>query len=155
MCGILALLFLVVPATEIYVIIKVGGMMGALPTLALVAFTAIVGAALVKRQGMAVLQRLQAALAEGKGGAKIIAESVLILVAGVTLLAPGFITDAFGIALLLPPIRSRLAEKMVSKMKNVPMGGGSVPFGFATMTRPSQSDSKDDNDLPPPGVIDV
>ncbi len=156
MCGILALLFLVVPATEIYVIIKVGGLLGALPTLALVALTAIVGAALVKKQGTATLQKLQGAMTNGRGAAKIIAESVLILVAGVTLLAPGFITDIVGIALLLPPIRSYLAGRMVEKMKSVPIAG--MPGGFARGSGAPGSAGNDGEppiDPPPPGVIDV
>ncbi|MBL4637483.1 MAG: FxsA family protein [Kofleriaceae bacterium] len=159
MCGILALLFLIVPATEIYVIIKVGGLLGALPTLALVALTAIVGAALVKRQGTKTLQKLQGAMANGRGAAKIIAESVLILVAGVTLLAPGFITDIVGIALLLPPIRSYLAGRMVEKMKSVPIGGmAGMPGGFAGNAGAPGSNGEGGEppaDPPPPGVIDV
>lgn len=152
MCGVLALLFLVIPATEIYVILKVGGLLGAGPTLAVIAVTAVVGAALAKSQGVAVLKQLQTSISEGQGTAVAVVEGVLVLVAGVTLLAPGFLTDATGLALLLPPVRSALARHFASKIQVVtpgPMGG--MPAGF----HPDGYDQDTPDDPPPPGVIDV
>ncbi len=154
-CGPLVLLFILVPVTEIYLIIKVGGILGALPTVAIVVATAFIGASLVQSQGTVVFRRLQAAMARGEGAqaAIVIAESVLILVAGVTLLAPGFLTDAVGIALLLPPIRKVLARLMVKKMKaKVVTVRQNYPKSHVY---PPPSQPGRDDDLPPPGVIDV
>jgi UPF0716 protein FxsA len=149
---VLALLFLIIPATEIYVIMKVGGLLGAGPTLAVIAVTAIVGAALAKSQGTAVLKQMQESMAAGEGTALAVIEGVLVLVAGVTLLAPGFITDATGLALLLPPVRRVIAARVAGKLQVAAVGGmAGMAGGMYTAT---YSDA-DQDDPPPPGVIDV
>ncbi len=153
MCGPLALLFLAVPAVEIYLIIEVGGLLGPWATLAVIAVTALIGASLAKSQGMAVLNNLQASIAQGKGTGTAIVEGVLVLAAGVTLLAPGFITDAIGLALLVPPIRHAIASRLAGKMSVVASG----PLGVnpADLHRRASGARDDDTDPPPPGVIDV
>lgn len=151
-CGVLALLFLIIPATEIYVILRVGSLLGAGPTLAVIAVTAVVGAALAKSQGTAVLRQLQTSMAEGKGTGTAIVEGVLVLVAGVTLLAPGFITDAVGLALLLPPVRAVIARRLAAKIQVGGMAG--MPNMPSNMYSPGDQ-TQDADDPPPPGVIDV
>jgi UPF0716 protein FxsA len=101
-------LFIVVPIVEITIFIQVGGWIGLWPTIGLVILTALAGSALVRAQGLGTLRRLQASLAEGRDPMGPIAHGALILVAGVLLLTPGFFTDAVGIALLLPPVRSAM-----------------------------------------------
>ncbi len=158
MCGLLALLFLVIPAVEIYVILKVGALLGAGPTFVVIAVTAVVGAALAKSQGTAVLRQLQASMAAGEGTAAAIIEGVLVLVAGVTLLAPGFITDAVGLALLLPPVRQVIAKRFASKIQIAGAGSMAGMAGVAGMPggMPGADYSDvDRGDPPPPGVIDV
>lgn len=145
MCGVLALLFLVIPALEIYVIIEVGGLLGTWATLAVIGVTAIVGASLAKSQGLAVLTRLKESATSGEGTATAIVEGVLILAAGVTLLAPGFITDAIGLALLIPPIRGAIAKRLASKMT----------IGVMQSVKSEFYQGGRDDDPPPPGVIDV
>jgi UPF0716 protein FxsA len=151
-CGVLALLFLVIPATEIYVILKVGAFLGAGATLAVIAVTAIVGAALAKSQGVAVLKQMNDSINQGQGVGTAIVEGALVLAAGVTLLAPGFLTDAIGLLLLVPPVRSALAAHLAGKVQVItPMSGMpmDMPMGF-------QGPGFDaDADEPPPGVIDV
>lgn len=151
MCGLLATLFLVIPATEIYLIIKVGGWMGPWPTLGIVALTAVVGAALTKSQGMAVLNRLRESMAGSGDPGAAITEGVLVLAAGITLLAPGFITDAIGLALLIAPIRAVVASKLSGRiqMANV------APPSVSDFGAPQRHYEDDDSDPPPPGVIDV
>ncbi len=144
MCGVLALLFLIIPALEIYVIIEVGGLLGTWATLAVIGVTAILGASLAKSQGVAVLTRLKDSMTSGEGTATAMVEGVLILVAGVTLLAPGFITDAVGLALLIPPIRGAIANHFAGKMA----------AGVMNQVKPGFHQGGDD-DPPPPGVIDV
>ena len=143
------MLFLIIPAVEIYVIIEVGGLLGTWATLAVIGVTAIVGASLAKSQGMAVLTQLQGSMASGQGTGTAIVEGALVLVAGVTLLAPGFITDAIGLALLIPPIRSAIARRLAGRVKMTAQGamGAAIP--------PEFYQGGSDDEPPPPGVIDV
>jgi UPF0716 protein FxsA len=108
MVGVLVLLFLVVPLAELYVIIQVGQAFGALNTIALLILVSATGAWLVKREGMSVWRRFQRSVEAGSVPGKEIADGVMILFAGALLLSPGFLTDVFGIALLLPPVRAVL-----------------------------------------------
>ncbi len=88
----IALLFLlVVPFVEIYLLLQVGGIIGAVPTIFLVVLTAVLGAWLLKQQGLATLQRFQASLAQGTLPAYEMVEGPILLVGGALLLTPGFI----------------------------------------------------------------
>jgi len=106
---IVFLLFLLIPLAEIYFLIVVGGIIGALPTVALVVLTAVIGAALARHQGLATLRRLQATLDRGETPAIELLEGVLLLVGALLLLTPGFFTDAMGFVCLIPPTRRALA----------------------------------------------
>jgi UPF0716 protein FxsA len=105
MVAILVALFIVVPLVEIAVIIQVGHWLGVLDTIALLLLVSIVGAWLVKRQGIGVLRRIRAELDAGRVPGAALVEGAVVLVAGVLLLTPGFVTDAFGLVLLVPPVR--------------------------------------------------
>ncbi len=113
--GILFLLFLLVPLVEIYFLIQVGSVIGAIPTIALVVFTALLGAMLLRFQGLATLQRTRMTMARGQLPAVEIMEGVLLLFSGALLLTPGFVTDAIGFGLLLPPLRRVLIVWFISK----------------------------------------
>lgn len=106
--------FIVVPIVELALIIQVGSSVGVLPTLGLLIFVSIVGAWLVKFQGMGVLMRMRQQLARGQMPTEELVNGVLILVAGALMLTPGFFTDAFGLSLLIPPIRAAV-RKMLSR----------------------------------------
>ena len=106
----LFILFIVVPIIEMTVLIKVGQLLGALPTIALVLLTAAVGYALIKQQGFATLQRAQQKLSTGEVPAPEIAEGLFLAVGGALLLTPGFITDAFGFCCLIPGLRAGLVS---------------------------------------------
>jgi UPF0716 protein FxsA len=124
------LLFLLVPLIEIYVMIKVGGIIGALPTVLLVVLTAVAGATLARFQGMATLQRLQATMARGEAPAIEMVEGVLLLVGALLLLTPGFITDLLGFACLIPITRRALAFRALRRFTVVtPAGSGQKPPG--------------------------
>ena len=103
------LIFLVIfvgaPLVELYLLIEVGSVIGALPTIALSLFTAALGGGLVRMQGFAVLFRAQSALAAREVPAIELLEGALLLLAGLALLLPGFITDAIGFLLLIAPLR--------------------------------------------------
>ncbi len=101
-------LFLIVPIIEIYLLIQVGGVIGAVPTVFLVVFTAVLGALLLRQQGFATLGRVQASMARGELPALQLLEGVLLLFGGALLLTPGFFTDAIGFVCLIPPLRQGL-----------------------------------------------
>lgn len=106
---ILLLLFIGVPIAEIALFIEVGDLIGLWPTLATVVVTAIVGTALVRAQGMAALARARASMERDRLPVEEVLTGVCLLVAGALLLTPGFLTDAIGLALLIPPLRLAIA----------------------------------------------
>ncbi|MEW6647949.1 MAG: FxsA family protein, partial [Pseudomonadota bacterium] len=105
---LLFLLLLLLPVLEIYLMIQVGGVIGAIPTIALVVFTAVLGALLLRHQGLAVLQRVQQLAQQGEAPTAAMLEGVVILLSGAMLLLPGFFTDALGLLGLVPPLRHAL-----------------------------------------------
>lgn len=111
---LLFLTFLVVPLLEIYLLIEIGSVIGAVWTVAGVVGTAVVGAALVRRQGLAALGRFRSATEAGELPAITIIEGLALLVAGALLLTPGFFTDAIGFVLLTPPLRQILIRRWFS-----------------------------------------
>jgi UPF0716 protein FxsA len=102
----LVALFIVVPLVELAVIVQVGSWLGVVDTLGLLILISVLGAWLVKRQGVGLVRRVQADLAAGRVPGSALVDGALLLVAGVLLLVPGFVTDAFGLLLLLPPVRA-------------------------------------------------
>lgn len=102
---LLVVLFLVMPILEIYVIIQVGQVIGAVPTVALLVFESALGAWLVKREGRRAWTALRSAIGTGRLPAGELADAALVLVGGTLLLTPGFITDVFGFFLILPMTR--------------------------------------------------
>jgi UPF0716 protein FxsA len=104
--AVLALLFLVVPLLELFVIIQVGQAIGALNTVGILLLDSIVGGWLMKREGMAALRRFQAKVSNGQLPENELIDGFCILFGGALMLTPGFLSDLFGIALLLPPVRA-------------------------------------------------
>ncbi|EOW9110575.1 FxsA family protein [Vibrio cholerae] len=116
MFPILLFLFIAVPVIEIALFIQVGGVLGVWPTIALVLLTAIVGASLVRSQGLQTLLTVQQRLAQGQLPAQQILEGVMLAVAGVLLLTPGFFTDILGMLVLLPAPRAYFAKQLMSRV---------------------------------------
>ena len=108
MVGVLALIFLLVPLAELYVIIQVGQAFGALNTIGLLILISAVGAWLARREGMGVWRRFQRQVESGAVPGKEIADGVMILFAAALLMTPGFLTDLLAISLLLPPVRAAI-----------------------------------------------
>ncbi|MDD1795790.1 membrane protein FxsA [Enterovibrio makurazakiensis] len=132
MFPILLLMFIVVPIIEIALFIQVGGVLGLWPTVALILLTAIVGASLVRSQGLQTLLTVQQRMNQGELPAQQIVEGVMLAVAGVLLLTPGFMTDAMGMAVLLPWPRAWLAKQFMSRVKVASFQSGfqqQGPFG--------------------------
>jgi len=107
---VLFLVVLIIPFAEIYLLLQVGGIIGALPTIFLVVFTAALGAWLLRQQGFATFQRFQTSLAQGEIPAYEMIEGPIILLGGALLLTPGFITDILGFACLVPALRRKIAQ---------------------------------------------
>ncbi len=107
---IILFLFIAMPVAEISLLINVGEAIGGLNTILFVIFTAILGAYLVKAQGIATINNLQQEMNAGRVPAMQIAEGVALLFAGAVLLTPGFITDAIGFSLLIPPVRQSMIK---------------------------------------------
>ncbi len=116
MFPILLFLFIAVPVIEIALFIQVGGVLGVWPTIALVLLTAIVGASLVRSQGLQTLLTVQQRLAQGQLPAQQILEGVMLAAAGVLLLTPGFFTDILGMLVLLPAPRAYFAKQLMSRV---------------------------------------
>ncbi len=152
---ILLIFFIALPIAELYVIIQVGQAIGILPTLALLVLDGFVGAALARSQGRNAWERFNRALGEGRVPARETFDGAMIILGGALLLAPGFITDVFGFALLIPPTRAllrgvvgRLARRRVA-VGWVFTGGGAGSRGprpgapgpdFGSRGRPSGGD---------------
>jgi UPF0716 protein FxsA len=120
-------LFIAVPILELYVIIKIGGLIGILPTLALLFAMSLLGATLLRHQGRGAWQRFNRALAERRFPGREVADGLLITIGGALLLTPGFITDAVGLMLLIPPTRAiarRLLQGWVARRFTVVGVGG-------------------------------
>jgi len=108
------LLFLVgIPLVELYFLIQVGTEIGVLPTIGISLFTAVLGGYLVRRQGFDVLVRVRRVKDQGELPALAVMDGALLLVAGLFLLLPGFLTDVLGFLLLIPAIRQHLIKRYI------------------------------------------
>ena len=103
---LLVLLFIVVPLIELFVIIEVGQAIGVWPTIALLLLDSILGAMLLRSQGRAVWARFNEALAAGRVPHREVFDGAMVIFGGALLLTPGFVTDIFGLLLLIPPSRA-------------------------------------------------
>jgi UPF0716 protein FxsA len=127
----LLLLFILVPLAELYLFMTLGAKIGILETVGIIVITGILGAWLTKAQGANALRRFQQASAEGRLPHKEVVDGLLILLAGAVLITPGFLTDAVGFLLLLPPVRAlmrgSLANYLKSKITIVPPPSAGPP----------------------------
>ncbi len=122
------LLFLVIPVVEITLFILVGQHIGVAATIGIILMTAIIGASLVRQQGLQTLARLRSEVDRNEMPAKTLAEGAAILVAGLLLVTPGFLTDTIGFSLLIPPVRRGLIDRagrgLLRFVRVVDVGGG-------------------------------
>jgi UPF0716 protein FxsA len=109
---VLFLVFIVVPIVEMYLLIKVGAVIGGLYTIALVLLTALIGVTLLKKQGLSTFITAQQKMQTGQMPITEIAEGLMLAVAGALLLTPGFVTDTIGFILLTPILRQHIAKKI-------------------------------------------
>lgn len=114
----LVLLFIAVPLIELYVIVETARSIGTLETIGLLVLVSVVGAWMVKAQGLAVLWRVRSKLAEGLMPGRELVDGALVLLAGALMLTPGFVTDAVGLLLLFPPARMAIRPILIRRFRN-------------------------------------
>jgi UPF0716 protein FxsA len=149
MFGILFLLLLLVPIAELWIIVEVSGEIGFLNTVGLLVLISVAGAGLLKQQGLQTYRELQVTLSRGEIPTKQLTDGAMILFGGALLLTPGFLTDAVGLLLLLPPTRAvlkgsvravlaRWAGRRARRYRRYASGGRRVYEG--TVTRSERDD---------------
>jgi UPF0716 protein FxsA len=139
------LIFVGAPLVELYVLIEVGGEIGALPTIALSLFTAALGGWLVRMQGFAVLFRAQSQMANQEVPALELIEGAVLLLVGFALLLPGFITDAIGFLLLITPLRRALILRWLKSRGTLRPGEVEVRWTETRSDRIIEGDYKRDD----------
>ncbi|WP_296603678.1 FxsA family protein [Nocardioides sp.] len=115
---VLVALFIGMPLLEIYVLVQVGQVIGAWWTILLLLLDSILGTMLIRHEGSRAWRALREALGSGRMPARELADGALILVGGTLMLAPGFVTDAFGVLVILPitrPVFRRLLAALVAR----------------------------------------
>ena len=140
--SLIPFLFLVIPIAEISVFVLVGSQIGVLPTIGLVVLTAIVGSVLLRWQGFAAMARIQAELAAGNVPGRELVNGVMVLLAGLLLMTPGFVTDILGLLLFVPLVRDAVWRVLSRRVRFQTFGAG---FGGAR-----RNDNPDK-----PGIIDL
>lgn len=121
-------IFIGIPIIEIAVFIQAGELIGLWPTIGIVILTAIIGTSLMRAQGLQTLARAQAEIDRGEMPIASMFDGICILVAGVLLLTPGFVTDTMGFLLLIPPLRRAVGAGIIAKM----MKSGKMRMSFGT-----------------------
>lgn len=138
----LLILFILVPITEMWLLISVGGVIGAIPTIALVLLTACIGLALLRHQGAEALMSARAKLQANELPVREIADTLFFAIGGALLLTPGFITDAIGFACLTPGVRTLLIHFFAKHL----LRSGSVRMGqFRSSSQAHSSANRDSN----------
>ena len=133
---LLILLFILVPIAELYVIIKIGGAIGVVPTLGLLVADALLGSMLLRQQGRAAWVRFNRALAENRIPHKEVLDGVLIIFGGALLLTPGFLTDIVGLTLLIPPTRALVRALMARIVRGrLSVGPRAATWGYGHVRR--------------------
>jgi UPF0716 protein FxsA len=128
---LLLTLFIVIPLVEIYVIIQVGQAIGPWWTILLLILDSILGTWLIRHEGARAWQALRVSLDSGRMPARELADGALILIGGTLMLAPGFVTDAFGVLMILPVTRPLFRKLLTGVVANrlVVLGGPGAGLG--------------------------
>ena len=143
---VLALLFLLVPVAELYVIYQVGDAIGVLWTFLLLAADSLLGSLLLKSQGRAVWRRFNDNLAQGRMPHREVIDGVLVIFCGAFLITPGFITDIVGLTLLVPPTRAVVRRFLVRRLgRRVMVAGGRPDYDV-------EGTARDYDDMPRRGL---
>jgi UPF0716 protein FxsA len=123
------IMFVAMPIIEIAVLLRIGSALGWFPTLAIVILTAILGTTMLRQQGLATLNIAKQRMSSGEMPAQQLLEGVILMIGGVLLLTPGFVTDAFGFACLIPFSRRWLAARIAARSVAGFAGMGGINMG--------------------------
>jgi UPF0716 protein FxsA len=134
---LLIVLFIVIPIAELYVILKVGDLIGILPTIALLVADSLLGAWLLKSQGRTVWRRFQETMQAGRVPHREVFDGVLVIFGAAFLITPGFLTDIVGVLLLLPPTRALVRRWLIRR------GGRMFGVSVATGRRSTPASRQD------------
>ena len=140
MFAYLLILFTILPALELVLLIKIGGHIGAWNTVFLIIVTGVLGASLARYQGFVAIQKIQNSVNQGLMPSNELMDGLMILVGGIVLLTPGFITDTLGFLLLIPFTRSLIKKLIQSKFHSMIQNGQTMTF---TSRRTSNYDDID------------
>lgn len=128
---LLFLFLLLLPLLEIYLLVKVGGLIGGIPTVAWVVFTGVFGLLLLRHQGVSTANRVQQLMQQGQLPTMAMLEGMAVLLSAILLMIPGFFTDALGLLGLIPPVRRALLWLLLRRglihTPPVRRGGGQPP----------------------------
>ncbi|MCE7011407.1 FxsA family protein [Kibdelosporangium philippinense] len=132
------ILLLLAMAVELTVLVLIGSAIGVLPTILLVVAATVIGVVLLRREGMRALTAFQSKVRSGQEPQGEMLDGVLIAVAGILVVLPGFVSDVLAIALLFPPtralIRGRVLKRAEARARRYREGGGQI---FIVDARPS------------------
>lgn len=131
---ILLFFFIGVPLVEIMLFIKIGGVIGMTMTILVVIVTALLGSFLLRAQGLATMRGAQTSMDRGELPMDSVIHGIFLLLAGAFLLTPGFLTDAVGFLLFIPPIRLALGRQILSAVMARSTVSGSVSVGGSART---------------------
>lgn len=136
MFQILFIALITVPILEIYLLFQVGGIIGVGWTILIVIGTALLGASLLRQQGLATWSRLNQSIAQGQLPPTILVEGIFLLLSGAFLLTPGFFTDAIGFLFLMPPVRKFIASYLLRRGLFM---ASSMSASYTSQTNPSSA----------------
>ncbi|NBC34195.1 MAG: FxsA family protein [Alphaproteobacteria bacterium] len=157
---ILFVLLIVMPLAEIAAFIQIGSLIGLWPTLLAVVATAVIGGFLLRQQGLRTLHKARAELAQNRMPMRSLFDGLCLFAAGLVLLTPGFITDAIGFLLLLPPVRKMIADRLLHHLEKRAdlsvtisgewQGGPGEPDGSPPRRRPDREPEPEPDPEPSP-----
>ena len=142
MFQILLIAFLAIPIIEIYLLIKVGGIIGVGWTIFIVIGTAVLGAGLLRQQGFSTWTRLNKSMAQGQLPPTILVEGILLLLSGAFLLTPGFFTDTIGFLFLTPFVRKMFAAYLLRRSMFMASSSMHKTYSSKTTSQPESHSSQ-------------
>ena len=140
----LLLPFIILPILEIALFIQVGGAIGVLPVIALVLGSAVLGVAVMRRQGAQAAMDVQRAMQDFRDPAKPMAHGALVMIAGMLLVLPGLLTSAVGLILLIEPVRDQILRRMAARVR---VAGAGFGRGYPGGPRPDGGRWGDDGTI--------
>lgn len=139
----LFVLFTLVPVVELWLLIRVGSIIGLFPTIGVVILTGFIGAWMARIQGISVISELNTSVAQGKMPGRELVNAVLVFVGGALLLTPGFITDVLGFSMIMPGTRDIISAFLMSYFSKR-VQNGSMGFSYYSSGEPQRKSRFDD-----------